>query len=229
MGETIQFTRPDGESAPGYLATPRDAANAPGLVLVEEWWGVTDWIKSVADDYAAAGYRALVPDLFRGRNASVPDEANHLAQSLDFGDAANQDIAGAAQYLKKQGGRTGVTGYCMGGALTFLSALYTREFDAAVVFYGFPPPEAGDLSQIAIPIECHFAEHDDFFTPDRGRELERELTARNPKAKFYWYEAKHGFCNPNEEGNAGLGHHHPKACEEAWQRTLQFWKTNLSR
>jgi len=228
MGETIQFARPDGQTAPGYYVSPSDASNAHGIVLIEEWWGVTDWIKSVADDYAAAGYRVLIPDLFRGRTAAVGNEANHLMEGLDFGDAASQDIHGAAKFLRNQGGRVGVTGYCMGGALTLLSQLHTREFDAAVVYYGFPPPEAGDLSAITIPVECHFAEHDGFFTPERGKEVERQLTSHNPKAKVYWYDAKHAFCNPNEEGNAGLGHHDREACELAWSRTLAFWKENLA-
>ena len=115
----------------------------------------------------------------------------------------------------------------MGGALAFLSALHTNEFDAAVVFYGFPPPEAGNLAKISIPIECHFASDDSFFSPERGRDIEQALTSRNPDAKVYWYDAKHGFCNPNEEGRAGLGHHNRELCELAWTRTLEFWKTTL--
>ena len=229
MGEMIQFARPDGQMVAGYFASPRDRERAPGIVLVEEWWGMTDWIKSVADDYAQAGYRAVVPDLFRGRTAVEGNEANHLMTGLDFTDAATQDIRGAAKFLKDQDEPIGVTGYCMGGALAFLSQLHTGEFDAAVIFYGFPGPEGGDLSEISVPIECHFAEHDAFFTPERGHEIESGLTARNPDAKFYWYDAKHGFCNPNEEGRAGLGHHDPEACELAWRRTLDFWKANLKR
>lgn len=229
MGQTIEFTRPDGARAPGYLAEPQNAADAPGIVVIEEWWGVTGWIKSIADRYAAAGYRALIPDLFRGRTAAVGDEANHLVEGLDFGDAATQDVRGAVQYLKQNGSGVGVTGYCMGGALTLLSAMYVPEVEAAVSFYGFPPPQAGDLSAVQKPVECHFALHDDFFAPERGREIEQQLTQSNPDAHVYWYDAKHAFCNPNDVGNAGLGHLDEAACESAWRRTMEFWRKHLSK
>ena len=139
----IEFPRPDGKAAPGYYAAPSGAANAPGVVMLEEWWGVTDHIKHTADKLAAAGFRVLVPDLYRGRVAAVGDEANHLMEGLDFGDAATQDARGAAQYLKATGSKkVGVIGFCMGGALTILAAMYDPEFNAAVTFYGYPPPEA---------------------------------------------------------------------------------------
>jgi carboxymethylenebutenolidase len=112
MGRMIQFTRPDEKTAPGYLAMPEtDAESAPGIVIVEEWWGVTAEMMRVADEYAALGYRALVPDLFRGRTAAVGDEANHLLEGLDFQDAYSQDVRGALHHLKQNGKKAGVTGY----------------------------------------------------------------------------------------------------------------------
>src|SRR5579875_1136176 len=138
----IEFTRPDGQKAPGYYSGPEQAAGAPGVVMLEEWWGVTDHIKHLADRFAQNGFRVLVPDLYRGRTAAVGDEANHLMQGLDFGDAATQDARGAAQYLLSTGSsKAGVMGFCMGGALTILAAMYDPEFSAAAVFYGFPPEE----------------------------------------------------------------------------------------
>jgi carboxymethylenebutenolidase len=228
MGQTIEYDRPDGQKATGYLAAP-DAPDAPGIVLIEEWWGVTDYMRGVADDYAKAGFRTLIPDLFRGRTAATGSEANHLIEGLDFGDAANQDVRGAALYLRAGSPAVGVTGYCMGGALTMLAAMYVSEVDAAVVFYGFPPPEAGDPGNIAIPIECHFAKDDAFFAPERGREIETKLKAKNPRAEVYWYDAKHAFCNPQEEGDYGLGHYDEAACKLAWDRTMKFWSSTIVR
>ena len=124
MGKMISYKRPDGQSVSGYLAEPANGAAAPGMVVIQEWWGLNDQIKGVADKLAAAGYRALVPDLYRGKVALEANEAEHLMTGLNFGDAAGQDVRGAVQHLKATGSaKVGVTGFCMGGALTLLSAV----------------------------------------------------------------------------------------------------------
>ena len=111
MGELISCSRPDGQALQAYLAEPAQGADAPGLVVIQEWWGLNDQIRGVADRLAAAGYRALVPDLYRGKLALEANEAEHLMNGLDFADAASQDIRAAAQYLKTSGSdRVGVTG-----------------------------------------------------------------------------------------------------------------------
>src|SRR5688572_25717343 len=100
MGKMISFKRPDGQSVNGYLAEPAQAAKAPGIVVIQEWWGLNSQIKGVADKLAKAGYRALVPDLYRGKTALEAKEAEHLMSNLNFGDAAGQDVRGAVQHLK---------------------------------------------------------------------------------------------------------------------------------
>ena len=161
MGKTVSFNRPDGKSVNGYLAEPAAAAKAPGLVVIQEWWGLNDQIKGVADKLAQAGYRALVPDLYRGKTAVDAKEANHLMTGLNFADAAGQDIRGAVQYLKKTGSpKVGVTGFCMGGALTVLSAVNVPEMDAGVIWYGYPPLEYVDASKIKAPLFGHWATED---------------------------------------------------------------------
>ena len=225
MGQMIDFMRPDGKTAPGYLSTSSD--DAPGVVVVQEWWGITPDIMRIADEYAALGYRALVPDLFRGRTAAVGDEANHLVEGLDFQDAFSQDVRGALQHLKKNGKKAGITGYCIGGAIALLAAMHLKEPDAAVVYYGIPPSEAGDPATIEIPLQCHFARQDEFFTPAKAEQLEQRLKEGKVPYEFYWYDAKHGFCNPNPEGNAGLGHYNPQAAHEAWERSVRFFKNTL--
>ena len=131
MGQTISFKRPDGQSVQGYSAE-RAGAGGPGVVVIQEWWGLNAQIKGVADRLAAAGYRALVPDLYRGKVTVEAKEAEHLMTNLNFGDAAGQDVRGAVQHLKGQSRKVGVTGFCLGGALTLLAAVNVTEADAAV-------------------------------------------------------------------------------------------------
>src|SRR5438128_12590718 len=136
MAKTIEYKRPDGKTVKGYLAEPSAASKAPGMVVIQEWWGMNDQIRGVADKLAKAGYRALVPDLYRGKVALEANEAKHLMEGLNFGDAAGQDIRGAVQNLKQSSPKVAVMGYCMGGALTILSSVFVPEADAAVCWYG---------------------------------------------------------------------------------------------
>lgn len=229
MGQMISYSRPDGNEAPGYYAQPeKNGESAPGIVVIEEWWGLTPQIMEIVDRYATLGYRALAPDLFRGRTAAVGDEASHLTEGLDFEDAVSEDVRGAVMHLKERSPKAGVTGYCIGGALALLAAMRVKEADAAVIFYGLPPPEAGDPATIEIPILCHFAKDDEFFPPSRAAEVIQRLEDGKVPHEVYWYDAKHGFSNPNPPGNAGLGHYNPQAAHLAWERTVTFWQHALS-
>lgn len=223
------FKRPDGKTLNGYLAEPKAGKNAPGVVVIQEWWGLNDQIRGVADKLAGAGYRALVPDLYRGRSALEAKEAEHLMNGLDFADAAGQDVRGAVQYLKSTGSKkAGVTGFCMGGALTLLAAVNAPEADAAVAWYGFPPLEYVDASKIKAPLMGHWATQDQFFPIGKVDELEKKLRAANVKFEFHRYDAKHAFANETADSK-GLPplKHDPKAAEQAWQRTLDFFAKNL--
>ena len=163
MGSSVEFKRPDGKTLQGYLAEPADraaAASAPGVVVIQEWWGLNAQIEGVAERYAAAGYVALVPDLYRGKSTLEAAEAEHLMTQLDFGDAASQDVRGAVQYLKARGTKVGINGYCMGGALTLLAAVHVPEADAAVAHYGYPPLQSragyGWGSRLPCPPRYHW-------------------------------------------------------------------------
>src|SRR5258707_10075152 len=124
MGKPMGLKRRDGKSVNGYLAEPKSGSKAPGMVVIQEWWGLNDQIKGVADKLAAAGYRALVPDLYRGKVALEAHEAEHLMNGLNFGDAAGQDVGGAVKYLKVSGSpKAAVTGFFIGGALELLAAV----------------------------------------------------------------------------------------------------------
>lgn len=229
MGKMISYKRPDGKSVDGYLAEPAQGAAAPGMVVIQEWWGLNDQIKGVADRLAAAGYRALVPDLYRGKVALAANEAEHLMNDLDFGDAAGQDVRGAVQYLKGSGSRkTGVTGFCMGGALTLLAAVNVPEADAGVVWYGYPPLEYVDASKIKAPLLAHWATDDAAFAYANVATLEAKLREAKVKYEFHSYPCKHAFANETADSkNLPFLKYDPKAAELAWQRTMDFLAKNL--
>jgi carboxymethylenebutenolidase len=231
MGQMISYKRPDGKGVQGYLAEPKGGSPAPGMVVIQEWWGLNDQIKGVADKLAAAGYRALVPDLYRGKVALEANEANHLMTGLNFGDAAGQDVRGAVQHLKASGSKkAGVTGFCMGGALTLLSAVNVPEADAAVAWYGFPPLEYIDASKIKAPLMAHWASQDEFFKIATVDELEKKLRAANVKFEFHRYNAQHAFANETAVGDkrpVKAAEYKRDDAELAWRRTLDFLGQNL--
>jgi len=229
MGKMVEYKRPDGKSVNGYLAEPQGGSNAPAMVVIQEWWGLQDQIKGVADKLAKQGYRALVPDLYRGKVALEANEAKHLMEGLDFGDAAGQDIRGAVQYLKKSGsGKVGVTGFCMGGALTVLSACNVPEMDAGVIWYGFPPLQYVDAAKIKAPLLGHWATQDQAFPISVVDELEKKLRDAKVKFEFHRYNAKHAFANETADSKKlDMLKYDPKAAEQAWQRTMEFFAKNL--
>ncbi|MBU3635181.1 dienelactone hydrolase family protein [Polynucleobacter sp. es-GGE-1] len=226
----IEYKRPDGQSVNGYLAEPADQSHAPGVVVIQEWWGLDSEVKAVADRLAKSGYRALVPDLYRGKLALEAKEAEHLMGDLNFGDAAGQDIRGAVQYLKATGSKkVAVTGFCMGGALTVLSACHVPELDGTVVWYGYPPLEYVDAKAITKPMMAHWASHDDFFVISGVDQLDTKLTEANIQHEFYRYDAKHAFANPKADSR-GMPplQYNEAAANLAWERTMAFLKKNLA-
>ncbi len=224
---TIRFNRPDGKECSGFYAEPADGIGDPGIVVIQEWWGVNDQIRGVARRLAEAGYRALVPDLYRGKMCVDAKEAEHLMNGLDFGDAASQDIRGAAAYLKATKSKVGIIGFCMGGALTLLSASQVPEANAAVTWYGFPPLDCIDAAQIKIPIQGHFSMHDAFFPIKQVELLEQKLRSAHVRFEFFKYDAQHAFGNETLENPAIPAKHDPSAAALAWERSLNFYKRHL--
>src|SRR5438132_261388 len=163
MGTRISFTRPDGKEAQGYLAKAA-TANAPGVIVIQEWWGLQDQIRGICDRLALAGYEALAPDLFAGRVVPYHDAeaAGKEMSSLNFVDATDQTVRGAALYLGKTGVKVGITGFCMGGSVTVLAAIRVPEIKAAVCFYGWPPAQVANPADIKVPLQGHFANRDDW-------------------------------------------------------------------
>ena len=224
MAKMISYKRPDGQSVDGYLSEPAQSRNAPGVVVIQEWWGLNDQIKGVADKLAAAGYRTLVPDLYRGKVALEAREAEHLMKGLNFGEAAGHDVRGAVQYLKASGSpKSAVTGFCMGGALTVLAAANVPELNAAVIWYGVPPLEYVDASKIKIPLLGHFAIHDTSFPIALVDGLEKKLQPAGVSFEFHRYDAKHAFANETADSkHLDFLKYDAKAAALAWSRTMEF-------
>jgi len=247
MGEMIQVRRPDGKTCPAYLVDPK-TANAPGFVCIQEYWGLNDQIKKTADRFAEAGYRALVPDLYRGKVAKAADEAAHMMSNLNFPDAAEQDIRGALQHLKQRSKKkVAVGGFCMGGALTLLAALRVPVISVVIgeggsggalaigvcnrllmLQYSWysvisPPVDPAEFKKIKIPLICHFANQDDWCTPAKVNELENMLKQAKSKFEMYRYDAKHAFMN-----EARPEVYDPAFAKLAWDRTLSFLKKALA-
>lgn len=221
MGDMIRFKRPDGQDCPGYYADAA-RANAPGVVVIQEWWGLNPQIKATADRLARAGFRALAPDLFRGKLATDRSEAGHMMSGLNFLDAAEQDVRGAVLHLKQSPGKVGVTGFCMGGALTIVCAVKVSEMDAGACFYGMPPAEVADPKKIAIPMIYHFANKDDWCTPKAVSDLEASLAGSKIAHTIHRYDAEHAFMN-----EARPEVYDALAAKLAWDRTLEFFKKTL--
>ncbi len=229
MGETIQFAS-NGSTAAGYLATPA-VTPAPGVLVVQEWWGLVPQIKGVADRLAGEGFVALAPDLYHGDIAehTEMDRAAELMNALPL-DRAARDMNAAIDTLlghpAVSGYAVGAVGYCMGGMLTLvLAAQQGDRVGAAVPYYGAPLGEsAPDWSGLTAPVLGHFAERDDFFPLPAVRELEATLRGMGKDVTFDVYPGRgHAFCN---EFNP-LGTHDEQATEAAWAKTVAFLREHL--
>lgn len=231
MAQTIEFKRPDGQTVKGHLAEAAQPLGA--VVVIQEWWGLNDQIRGVAQRFAEAGFTALVPDLYRGKSTVEAEEAHHLMTGLNFGEAAQQDIRGAVQYLKGRNlgrGKVGVTGYCMGGALTVLASTMVPEMDAGVIWYGLPPLEYVDASKIKAPLQAHWATQDGAFPIASVDGLEAKFKEANVCYEGFRYLAHHAFANETAQGRnrIAMTQYDAAWAQIAWDRTMRFFGTTLA-
>jgi len=230
MADMVDFPS-NGSTARGYLALP-DGGTGPGVIVVQEWWGLDSGTKEMADRLAAAGFVALAPDLYHGELAAHDemDKAGRLMQELPI-DRAARDMSGAVDFLADHAATTGdgigVVGFCMGGMLTFvLAAERPDRVKAAVPFYGFPPIEGGpaDLSKIEASIQGHMAEHDDFFPPDQAAALEAHLLSLGKDVTITVHEGTgHAFMAPHD----ALGTRDEAKVAEIWPKVTKFLHDRL--
>lgn len=223
-GTMVSFPS-NGGTAEGYLASPAASGKTPGVIVIQEWWGLNDNIKGIADRFAAAGYLALAPDLYHGKVTAEPDEAGKMMMAMKM-DQAAKDMSGAFDYLKAHGactGKIGSVGFCLGGGLSlFVSTL--RPMDATVIYYGALPGVQPDLSKLHGPVLGHYAEHDDWASPAAANALKQQISdASDVSVEFHTYAgAEHAFFNDTRPEV-----HKPDASRQSWDRTLAFYAKNL--
>jgi carboxymethylenebutenolidase len=223
-GEMVEFPFAGGKTG-GYLATPTQGSG-PGVIVIQEWWGLVDHIKDLCDRFADEGFVALAPDLYHGKSTKSPDEAGKLMMAMRV-DEAERDLSAAAQYLSTLDSTTskkvGVVGFCMGGALALYAATKNQQVGACVVFYGGHPKVKPDLPNLHAPVLGLYGEKDASVTPAVAHELERQVKALGKQIDVVIYPgAGHAFFNDMrpEVYNA-------EAAADAWRRTIAFLRENL--
>ena len=223
-GQMVGFSS-NGATTDGYLAIP-EKGSGPGVIVIQEWWGLVDHIKSVCDRFANEGYVALAPDMYHGKTTTSPDEAGKLMMALQI-DQAEKDLRGAIQYLLNHDATTsdkvGTVGFCMGGALSLYAASKNEQVGACVVFYGIHPNVKPDLPNLKAPVLGIYAEKDKSTPPEAVRDLEQQLKALGKSVEMHIYpDTDHAFFNDTRPGV-----YNRRAAEDAWRRTIEFFAKNL--
>jgi carboxymethylenebutenolidase len=224
--EMVEF-KSNGGITSGFLSVP-ESGKGPGVIVIQEWWGLVPHIKNVAERFAAEGFVALAPDLYHGRSTTSPDEAGKLMMAMDI-DETEKDLRGAIQFLlghkSVASERVGTVGFCMGGALSLYAASKNPQVAACVVFYGGHPSVKPDLENLRAPVLGLYAGKDTFVTPKSVRELEKKLKALGKQAEIHIYEkADHAFFN-DERPEV----YNREAAEDAWRRTIAFFRQHLGQ
>ena len=228
MSDTVEF-RSNGSTASGYLVKP-PSGSGPGVLVIQEWWGLDSGIKEMADRLGAAGFVALAPDLYHGELAAHDemDKAAHLMQSMPA-ERAGKDMSGAIDYLaaNSTGSGVGVVGFCMGGLLSFIiAANRPDQVKALVPFYGFPQGESEpDWSKLVAKVRGHMAEKDDYFPPAAAGALEAKLKAMGKDVTLTVHPGTgHAFMAPHN----ALGTFNAEVSAQVWLGVVSFLRDTLA-
>ncbi len=222
-GTMIEFPS-NGGTTRGYMSLP-PSGSGPGLLLIQEWWGLVQHIKNMAGRYSARGFLTLAPDLYHGETTTEPDHAMTLMRELQITEAS-KDLRGAVDYLRtheaNSTGKVGCVGYCMGGGMTLLLASL-KAIDAAAPFYGVLPGGLPDTSTVQCPIQGHFADAKNDAATEALPGLEESLKSVGVESEFFIYEGTHhAFCNDDRPDV-----YNEQACRKALERSVQFFQRHL--
>jgi len=219
----------NGGQAHGYLALP-PSGSGPGVIVIQEWWGLTDHIADVADRLATAGFVALAPDLYGGKTAHDSDEAGQMMTELPVEQAA-RDLAGAVDFLLGHpavtSAKVGAVGFCMGGGFVLmLAAQQGDRIGAAVPFYGVGPAVPSSYEGVTAPVQGHYATEDAFYPVAGAHAQEAQIRSESASGdvEFFYYPAGHAFHNDKDL----LGTYDADSAKLAWQRAIDFLKAKLA-
>lgn len=223
-GEMIEFAVGSG-TAPGYLARPA-SGTGPGLVVLQEWWGLVDHIKDVVDRFSAEGFVALAPDLYHGDSTTNPDDAGRKMMALDI-ERAGRDVAAAVAHLQGLDAvspkKVATMGFCMGGQLALQAAVeHGDTVSCAVDFYGIHPNVQLDFAKLKVPVLAHFGRSDEFVNEEAANGLVEAVRGAGGQIDPHFYETGHAFFNdarPEAYDQASAG--------VAMTRTLEFLRAQL--
>ncbi|MEN3337835.1 MAG: carboxymethylenebutenolidase [Acidobacteriota bacterium] len=217
----------NGGQAHGYLKQPA-SGSGPGLLVIQEWWGLDDHMADVVDRFAAEGFVALAPDLYGGRVAHDTDTAGKMLEALPVEQAA-KDLSGAVDYLLAQPSVTsstvGAVGFCMGGGFVLqVAAQHGDKIGAAVPFYGVGPAVPHQYSTVTAPVQGHYGELDAFYPVEQARAQEQQIRDESQgTVEFFYYPAGHAFHNEKDQ----LGTYDKQHADLAWERAVAFLKANV--
>src|SRR5262245_30985523 len=213
----------NGRTTQSYLATPAQQ-KGPGVLVIQEWWGLVGHIKNVCDRFAAEGFTALAPDMYHGKTASEPDEAGKLFMALNIAQA-EKDLRGAATYLAAHSSTSalGAVGFCMGGQLALFAATVNPAVRACVNFYGIHPNVKPDYAKLSGPVLGLYAEKDGFVTPQVARDVDAAIKKAGKQSEIHIYpNVDHAFFN-DERPDV----YNKPAADDAWRRTLGLFRQHL--
>ena len=224
MGDKIDF-RANGRTCPGYLAKP-PSGKGPGLLVIQEWWGLVPHITDVADRFAKEGFVVLAPDMYHGESTTHPDEAGRKLMALNIAEAS-KDLRGAAEHLlslpEVEPKKVAALGFCMGGQLAlFAACTHPDQVAAAVDFYGIHPNVKIDPSGLRGPVLAHFGKSDGFVKEEDARKLVASITEAGKQVEAHFYDAGHAFFN-----DARPEAYDAASAKLAWDRTLAFLRRTL--
>ena len=213
-----------GQASQAYVARPKGKPQG-ALLVVHEWWGLNDWVKHQADELARAGYLALAVDLYKGKVAKDPKEAQALMGAKDEKWGDQVEHAGIAWLKKSAGGaKVATIGWCMGGGESLKASLNdASEVDATLIYYGLPVSDPARLKALRGPVLGIWANKDGWITPEKVAQFDKALTEAGVKHEFFAYDADHAFANPSG------GRYNGEAAKDAWEKTLRFLAANVRK
>jgi carboxymethylenebutenolidase len=223
MAESTKLTGTDGKEVPGYLSDPPGGSSQGAVMLVHEWWGLNGHMRDVADRLSREGFTVFAADLYGGKVATDEATAQQYLNTMDWKHAA--DVlrrASEALRQRKPGTKVAVMGFCMGGAVSLAAAANDPSITACVPFYGIPGEDKGDVTKIRASVLGHYANTDNWCSPDRVDALEKKLKTANVPAELHRYDAQHAFFNDTRSAVYSKPH-----ADLAWKRTVEFLHAKL--